>query len=404
MDRAEFIDALKQIKKEKGIDEEVIFEAIESSLVSACKKNFGTSQNIKVEIDRESGDVAVYAQKEVVEEVEDPMLQISLEEAREINKKYKLGDIYNEEVTPRNFGRISAQTAKQVVVQKFREAEREILYNQYITKEKEVITGIVQRVEKKNVVIQMGKMDAYLMPNEQIPGEKYAFGDRIKVYVVEVRQANKGPQVYVSRTHPELVKRLFEQEVPEVFEGLVEIKSIAREAGSRTKIAVYSKDPNVDAVGACVGPTGYRVNVLVNELNGEKIDIINWSEDPREFIAAALSPSKVVAVKIDEKNQSAKIVVPDHQLSLAIGKEGQNARLSAKLTGWRIDIKSETQAAETGFLDDEPEEEPLMEEAAQEAEEAALEEAEAVEEMTETVETEEAEKTNEADPSDDIEP
>ena len=203
MDRAEFIDALKQIKKEKGIDEEVIFEAIESSLVSACKKNFGTSQNIKVEIDRESGDVAVYAQKEVVEEVEDPMLQISLEEAREINKKYKLGDIYNEEVTPRNFGRISAQTAKQVVVQKFREAEREILYNQYITKEKEVITGIVQRVEKKNVVIQMGKMDAYLMPNEQIPGEKYAFGDRIKVYVVEVRQANKGPQVYVSRTHPE---------------------------------------------------------------------------------------------------------------------------------------------------------------------------------------------------------
>ena len=404
MDRAEFIDALKQIKKEKGIDEEVIFEAIESSLVSACKKNFGTSQNIKVEIDRESGDVAVYAQKEVVEEVEDPMLQISLEEAREINKKYKLGDIYNEEVTPRNFGRISAQTAKQVVVQKFREAEREILYNQYITKEKEVITGIVQRVEKKNVVIQMGKMDAYLMPNEQIPGEKYAFGDRIKVYVVEVRQANKGPQVYVSRTHPELVKRLFEQEVPEVFEGLVEIKSIAREAGSRTKIAVYSKDPNVDAVGACVGPNGYRVNVLVNELNGEKIDIINWSEDPREFIAAALSPSKVVAVKIDEKNQSAKIVVPDHQLSLAIGKEGQNARLSAKLTGWRIDIKSETQAAETGFLDDEPEEEPLMEEAAQEAEEAALEEEEAVEEMTETVEAEEAEKTNEADPSDDIEP
>ena len=404
MDRAEFIDALKQIKKEKGIDEEVIFEAIESSLVSACKKNFGTSQNIKVEIDRESGDVAVYAQKEVVEEVEDPMLQISLEEAREINKKYKLGDIYNEEVTPRNFGRISAQTAKQVVVLKFREAEREILYKQYITKEKEVITGIVQRVEKKNVVIQMGKMDAYLMPNEQIPGEKYAFGDRIKVYVVEVRQANKGPQVYVSRTHPELVKRLFEQEVPEVFEGLVEIKSIAREAGSRTKIAVYSKDPNVDAVGACVGPNGYRVNVLVNELNGEKIDIINWSEDPREFIAAALSPSKVVAVKIDEKNQSAKIVVPDHQLSLAIGKEGQNARLSAKLTGWRIDIKSETQAAETGFLDDEPEEEPLMEEAAQEAEEAALEEAEAVEEMTETVETEEAEKTNEADLSDDIEP
>ena len=360
MDKAEFINALKQIKKEKGIDEEVIFEAIESSLVSACKKNFGTSQNIKVEIDRESGEVAVYAQKDVVEEVEDPMLQISLEDAQKIDHKYKVGDVYNEVVTPQNFGRISAQTAKQVVVQKFREAERDILYHQYITKEKEVVTAIVQRVEKKNVVVQMGKMDAYLTANEQIPGEKYAFGDRIKVYVVEVRQANKGPQIYVSRTHPELVKRLFEQEVPEVFEGVVEIKSIAREAGSRTKIAVYSKDPNVDAVGACVGPNGSRVNVLVNELNGEKIDIVSWSEDPKEFIAAALSPSKVLAVKLDEETQSARIVVPDHQLSLAIGKEGQNARLSAKLTGWRIDIKSETQAEQTGFLaddDDEGEEE-----------------------------------------------
>ncbi len=353
MDKAEFIDALRQIKKEKGIDEEIIFEAIETSLVSACKKHFGTSQNIKVEMNRETGDVEVFAQKDVVEEVEDGLLQISLEDAQKINKKLRLGDVYNEVVTPKDFGRISAQTAKQVVVQKFREAEREILFNQYITKERDIVTGIVQRKEKKNVIIQLGKIDAVLAPNEQIPGEEYSFAERIKVYVVEVKQTTKGPQIYVSRTHPELVKRLFEQEVPEVHDGLVEIKSIAREAGSRTKIAVYSKDPNVDAVGACVGQNGYRVNVIVSELQGEKIDIINWSEDPKEFIAAALSPSKVVAVKISEETQSAKIVVPDHQLSLAIGKEGQNARLSAKLTGWRIDIKNETQAAQTSFLDDE---------------------------------------------------
>lgn len=329
----------------------MIFEAIETSLVSACKKNFGTSQNIKVVINRETGDVACYAQKEVVEEVEDKMLQISLEDARNINPYFIIGDIIDIEVTPKNFGRISAQTAKQVVVQKFREAEREILYNQYITKEKDIMTGIVQRRERKNVIVQLGKIDAILTPNEQIPFEEYNFMDRIKVYVLEVKQSTKGPQIYVSRTHPELVKRLFEQEVPEVYDGTVEIKSIAREAGSRTKIAVYTKDKNVDALGACVGQNGYRVNVIVNELHGEKIDVINWSEDPKEFIAAALSPSKVVAVSINEQEQSAKIVVPDHQLSLAIGKEGQNARLSAKLTGWRIDIKSETQAKETNFLE-----------------------------------------------------
>ena len=349
MDRVEFINALNQIEKEKGIDKEVIFEAIETSLVSACKKNFGTSQNIKVVINRETGDVACYAQKEVVEEVEDDMLQISLEDARNINPYFIIGDIIDIEVTPKNFGRISAQTAKQVVVQKFREAEREILYNQYITKEKDIMTGIVQRQERKNVIVQLGKIDAILTPNEQIPTEKYNFMDRMKVYILEVKQSTKGPQIYVSRTHPELVKRLFEQEVPEVYDGTVEIKSIAREAGSRTKIAVYTKDKNVDALGACVGQNGYRVNVIVNELQGEKIDVINWSEDPKEFIAAALSPSKVLAVAINEQDQSAKIVVPDHQLSLAIGKEGQNARLSAKLTGWRIDIKSETQARETNF-------------------------------------------------------
>lgn len=360
MDSAEFMEALNEIVKEKGIDKEVIYEAIESSLVSACKKNFGTSQNIKVVMDRETGNIEVYAQKDVVEEVEDPLLQISVTEAKKISPIYEVGDVVDFIVTPKNFGRISAQTAKQVVVQKFREAEREILFNQYISKEKEIVIGIVQRIEKKNVIVQLGKIDAILAPNEQIPGERYKFMDRIKVYVVEVKQTTKGPQIFVSRTHPELVKRLFEQEVPEVFDGTVEIKSIAREAGSRTKIAVYSKDPNVDAVGACVGQNGYRVNVIVNELCGEKIDIINWSEDPKKFIAAALSPSKVVAVAINPNEQSARIVVPDHQLSLAIGKEGQNARLSAKLTGWRIDIKSESQAYETGFITndgDYPEEE-----------------------------------------------
>lgn len=353
MDNVEFIEALNQIEKEKGIDKEIIFEAIETSLVSACKKNFGTSQNIKVVINRETGDVSCYAQKTVVEEVTDKMLEISLKDAKEINPFFTVGDVIDIVVTPKNFGRISAQTAKQVVVQKFREAEREILYNQYITKEKDIITGIVQRKERKNVIIQLGKIDAILAPNEQIQGEEYKFMDRIKVYVLEVKQTTKGPQIYVSRTHPELVKRLFEQEVPEVHDGTVEIKSIAREAGSRTKIAVYSKDPNVDALGSCVGQNGYRVNVIVNELKGEKIDVIHWNEDPKKFIAAALSPSKVLAVSINKEEQSAKIVVPDHQLSLAIGKEGQNARLSAKLTGWRIDIKSESQAKNTDFVKEE---------------------------------------------------
>ncbi len=351
MDRKEFIEALNLIEKEKGIDKEIIFEAIEASLVSACKKNFGSGQNIKVVIDRESGDVACYAQKTVADPVEDPQTEMTLEEARALNPNYQVGDIVDLEVTPRDFGRISAQTAKQVVVQKFREAEREILYNQYITKEREVVTAIVQRRERRNVIVQMGKIDAILPPNEQIPQESYNFMDRLKVYVLEVKQTTKGPQIYVSRTHPELVKRLFEQEVPEIHDGTVEIKSIAREAGSRTKIAVYSKHENVDALGACVGQNGYRVNVIVEELGGEKIDVINWSEDPKKFIAAALSPSKVLAVAIDEEEQSARIVVPDHQLSLAIGKEGQNARLSAKLTGWRIDIKSESQAKDTDFLE-----------------------------------------------------
>lgn len=368
MDSKEFLNALELVAKEKGIDKEIIFEAIEASLVSACKKHFGTSQNIKVDMNRETGEVKCFTQKTIVETVEDPQLEISLDMARVVKADYMVGDVVDIEVTPKNFGRISAQTAKQVVVQKFREAEREILFNQYITKEREVVTAVVQRKERRNVIVQMGKIDAVLAANEQIPGEQYNFMDRVKVYVLEVKQTTKGPQIFVSRTHPELVKRLFEQEVPEVHDGTVEIKSIAREAGSRTKIAVYSKNENVDALGACVGQNGYRVNVIVNELGGEKIDVINWSEDPREFIAAALSPSKVLEVKLNEAEQSAKIVVPDHQLSLAIGKEGQNARLSAKLTGWRIDIKSETQARETNFLADEPETvTEIAEDAAEEA-------------------------------------
>ena len=332
-------------------------------------------------MNRETGEVKCFTQKTIVETVEDPQVEISLEMARIAKADYEIGDIVDIEVTPKNFGRISAQTAKQVVVQKFREAEREILFNQYITKEREVVTAIVQRKERRNVIVQMGKIDAVLAANEQIPGEQYNFMDRVKVYVLEVKQTTKGPQIFVSRTHPELVKRLFEQEVPEVHDGTVEIKSIAREAGSRTKIAVYSKNENVDALGACVGQNGYRVNVIVNELGGEKIDVINWSEDPREFIAAALSPSKVLEVKLNEEEQSAKIVVPDHQLSLAIGKEGQNARLSAKLTGWRIDIKSETQARETNFLADE---EPAVEEVAEEMD--ALEAIDAIEAVEEAVE------------------
>jgi len=347
---AEFIRALNQIEKEKGISKDVLIEAIENSLLTACRNNFGTAQNIKVIIDKENGDVSVYAEKEVVEEVIDSQLTISLEDAKNLNKKYEIGDIVNVEVTPKNFGRIAAQKAKQVVVQKIREAEREVLYNQFISKEREIITGIIQRKIKNNVVVNLGKLDAMLMEKEQVPGETYLPNERIKVYVVEVKDSTKGPKVFVSRTHPELVKRLFEQEVPEVHEGIVEIKSISREAGSRTKIAVYSNDPNVDPVGACVGHNGARVGVIVHELKGEKIDIVPWDEDPIKYISAALSPSKVLQVAVDKQNNSAKVIVPDYQLSLAIGKEGQNARLAAKLTGYKIDIKSETQAKECNFI------------------------------------------------------
>jgi N utilization substance protein A len=338
---AEFIDALSQLEREKGIDKETIIEALETSLVSACKKNFGASQNVNVIIDRENGNVEVYAQKVVVDDVKNSFVEISLEEAQKSNKIYQLGDMVDILVTPRNFGRIAAQTAKQVMVQKIRESERDILFHEFIAKEREIVFGKIQRREKKNIIIGLGKIEAILPPSEQIAKEEYNINDKLRVYVLKVEQTNKGPVICVSRTHPDLIKKLFELESPEVREGAIEIKSIAREPGARTKISVLSRDPNVDAVGACVGQNGYRVNAVVDELRGEKIDVVNYSDNPGEYICAALSPSKALSVYIDEETQSARIIVPHHQLSLAIGKEGQNARLAAKLTGWKIDIKSD---------------------------------------------------------------
>lgn len=352
MDSRELMRALQLIEKEKGIDREEIFLAIENSLISACKKNFGTSQNIKVDMDRKTGEVNVYAQKEVTEDVYDGFLEISLEEAKEINPNYEYGDFVDIPITPRDFGRISAQAAKQVVVQKFREAEREKLYNEFIVKEKDIDTGIIRRIENRNIIVSLGKTDAIMPLKEQVPTETYNVHDRLKVYIVDVKKTTKGPQITVSRTHYELVKRLFELEVPEVYDGTVEIKGVSREAGSRTKMAVFSKNPNVDPVGTCVGQNGSRVNIIVSELNGEKIDIINWSEEPKSYISEALKPCAVIAIEIieDGEEKSAKVVVPDDQLSLAIGKEGQNVRLAARLTGWKIDIKSESQARDIDFI------------------------------------------------------
>ena len=350
---SELIDTIALIEKEKGIDKETLFEAIESSLISACKKNFGTSQNIRVAIDRDNGSVNVYAQKEVVseEEIEDANLQISLADAHEISLEYDLGDIVEFIVTPRDFGRISAQTAKQVVVQKFREAERNKVIKEFKDREYRLLSGVVERIEGRNVFVAVGQNELMLLPAEQIPNEHYYVNQRIKVLVLDIKEGGgRGPLIPVSRTHPDLVVRLFEQEVPEVADGTVLIKAVAREAGHRTKIAVASLNSNVDPVGSCVGAGGQRVNVVVNELNGEKIDIISYSDNPREFIAAALSPAIVLAVRVEEGGKSAKIVVPDNQLSLAIGREGQNARLAAKLTGFRIDIKSYSKALEENFI------------------------------------------------------
>ena len=340
---SDLIEALNQIEKEKGISKEILLEALENSLLVACKNHYGKSDNIQVDINRENGKVAVFAEREIVENVEDPVTQIDVVEAKVKFPKNEIGDVVRIEVTPKNFGRIAAQKAKQVVVQKIREEERKGLYEQYYSMEKEIVTGIVQRYVGNNISVNLGKVDAILTENEQVRGERFRPTERIKLYIVEVKDTTKGPKITVSRTHPELVKRLFESEVAEVKDGTVEIKSIAREAGSRTKMAVWTEEAEVDPVGACVGVNGVRVNCIVEELRGEKIDIITWSEDPAVLIENALSPAKVVSVDVNLEEKTAEVVVPDYQLSLAIGKEGQNARLAARLTNYKIDIKSESQ-------------------------------------------------------------
>ena len=344
----ELLEALTILEKEKNISKEVLMDAIEQSLIQACKNHFGKADNVHVTIDHETCEFSVYADKTVVEVVEDPVMEISLSNAKMMDSKYELGDIVQVPIQSKQFGRIATQNAKNVILQKIREEERKVLYDEYFQKEKDVVTGVVQRYMGRNVSVNLGKVDAILSENEQVKGEEYKPTERIKVYVLEVKDSPKGPKIMVSRTHPELVKRLFEAEVTEVKDGIVEIKSIAREAGSRTKIAVWSNDPDVDAVGACVGMNGARVNTIVEELRGEKIDIISWNENPALLIENALSPAKVITVLADPDEKTALVIVPDYQLSLAIGKEGQNARLAARLTGFKIDIKSETQAREAG--------------------------------------------------------
>ena len=393
----EFIQAIDDLERERQISKDVLIEAIESALVSAYKKNYGTSQNVRVDIDRESGDIAVLMRMDVVDEVEDELTQIYVDEAREIDYRYQAGDIVEYQVTPRDFGRIAAQTAKQVVVQRIREAERGMIFDDYVTRQGEIVTGTVQRISNETIFVNLGRTEGILSANEQVPGERYKVNDRLKVFIMDVKKTTKGPQVFLSRSHPGLVKRLFELEVPEIEDGTVEIKGIAREAGSRTKMAVYTQFEDVDPVGACVGTRGTRVQAIVDELHGEKIDIITWSENPEELIASVLSPAKVEEVIVDESGEkSATVIVPDYQLSLAIGKEGQNVRLAAKVSGWKIDIKSHSQykAAEEeygdeGFVEYDEDAEAEISEAEMDAEaetSEALEEAETSEAPEEAAE------------------
>ena len=367
----EFLQTLKELAYEKGIDEERLFETIEVALISAYRRNFNLAQNdrnVRIALSRETGAFHVFAIKDVVEEVTNDVTEISLAQARAINPDYVIGDVVEIEMTPANFGRIAAQTAKQVVMQRLREAERGIVYDEYMNRKSDIVTGIVQRVEGRNVFVDIGRAEALLMPTEQMPTEEYNYGDTLRAYIIEVKRTARGPQILLSRTHPELLKKLFELQVPEMQEGVVEIKSIAREAGSRSKVAVYSSEERVDPIGACVGPHYMRVQAVVDELAGEKIDIVKWSDDPATYIANSLNPAKVISVAVNEAEKVSRVVVPDYQLSLAIGKEGQNARLAAKLTGWKIDIKSESQAQELMAAADEAEEsaveaEPAAEEA-----------------------------------------
>ncbi|QED47581.1 transcription termination factor NusA [Cytobacillus dafuensis] len=354
---SELLDALVLLEKEKGISRDVIIDAIEAALVSAYRRNFNQAQNVRIDLNLGNGTMRVFARKEVVDEVFDPRLEISVEDAQRINPNYQIEDIVELEVTPKDFGRIAAQTAKQVVTQRVREAERGIIYSEFIDREEDIMTGIVQRQDSKFIYVSLGKIEAILPANEQMPNEQYKPHDRIKVFITKVEKTTKGPQIFVSRTHPGLLKRLFEIEVPEIYDGTVEIKSVAREAGDRSKISVHSDNEEVDPVGSCVGPKGTRVQAVVNELKGEKIDIVKWSSDPIIFVANALSPSKVLDVIVNENDKATTVVVPDYQLSLAIGKRGQNARLAAKLTGWKIDIKSESEAREIGMY---PREETLL--------------------------------------------
>ncbi|GEN30465.1 N utilization substance protein A [Cerasibacillus quisquiliarum] len=347
---SQLFDAIDALAKEKGIEKETLLEALEAALISAYKKNFKSATNVRVELDEEKGTMQIFSRKTVVEEVEDEQQEVTLEEAQSIDPNYELGDVIEVKVTPKDFGRIAAQAAKQVVTQRVREAERGVIYNEYIDREEDVMTGIIQRHDSRFVYVDLGKIEAKLPTSEQMSNEQYHAHERIKVYVTKVENTNKGPQILISRSHPGLLVRLFEMEVPEIYDGIVEIKSVAREAGDRSKIAVYAEDPEVDPVGSCVGQKGQRVQAIVDELNGEKIDIVEWSEDPTVYVSNALSPSKVIDVILDEEERATTVIVPDYQLSLAIGKRGQNARLAAKLTGWKIDIKSESEALEEGIL------------------------------------------------------
>lgn len=359
----ELLQAVQFLKTEKGLPADVIFESLEAVLLSAYKRETGTHAEATATIDRETGVYHIFVTKTVVEDVEDPELEISLTDAQALNSAYAVGDLVQQEVTPKNFGRMAAQTAKQVMTQRLKEAERNVIYDEFVGREGDVLTGMIERIDNKTVYVSLGKTEGILPSTEQIPGERYRPKNRLKCYVVEVKKTSKGPQIILSRTHPGLLKRLFELEVPEIYDGTVEIKSVAREAGSRSKISVYSVDGNIDPVGACVGPKGQRVQNIVDELHDEKIDIVRWDEDPALYIANSLSPSKVISVSVWDEEKTSHVIVPDYQLSLAIGKAGQNARLAAKLTNWKIDIKSESQAAEEGFEDfyDDDEEDLLAE-------------------------------------------
>lgn len=398
MSSNELLLATEYLEKEKKIPREVLIDAIEAALITAYKKNYEAARNVRVELNMDEGTFKVIARKEVVDDVFDDREEVDISTALEKNPAYEIGDIYEEDVTPKDFGRVGAQAAKQAVMQRLRDAEREILYDEFIDKEEDIVTGIIDRVDHRYVYVNLGRTEAVLSEAERSPNESYIPNERIKVYVNKVEQTTKGPQIYVSRSHPGLLKRLFEQEVPEIYDGTVVIKSVAREAGDRSKISVYSDNPDIDAVGACVGSKGVRVEAIVEELGGEKIDIVQWNEDPKVFVKNALSPSQVLEVIVDETNQSTTVIVPDYQLSLAIGKRGQNARLAAKLTGWKIDIKSESDAREAGIYpvpeveetDEEPAEDLTEEVVINQVDEEPDVEAEAAAEIEEAEATEEA--------------